>query len=171
MEYARKRKIRQHPGDAFAIDLGDGFYAFGQVCGTGDYAFFDLRSATLVPPEQAAASSVVFRVICSDQAIKAGDWPILGNVPLPPERAAPAAYRQQPVGSNQLYIYQNDTFRPADIEEVRDLEVLAGWSVDLITERLRDHFAGIPNDVVESLKRIRVYDGFGNEMRATDDHL
>ena len=90
--------------------------------------------------------------------IRAGGWRILGNLPLAGALAEYQAYRNQPVGSNQLYIYRAGQFTPAGVDDVRHLEAFAFWFPAHIVERLQDHFAGRPNRTFEFFKRIKKYD-------------
>ena len=82
----------------------------------------------------------------------------MGKIDLRGELAEPASYRNQPVGSNQLYLYRAGELTRADEDEVRDLELTAWWSAENIEQRLRDHFAGRLNAFVEMFKVIKRYD-------------
>lgn len=59
-------------GDVLAIPLGDGMCGFGQVCTFDSYAFFDIKSDTVLPIESIVSRSVLFRVITSRDAVKSG---------------------------------------------------------------------------------------------------
>jgi len=77
-----------------------------------------------------------------------------------------AAYRNQPVGSNQLFIYKGGKVTPASLDEAKDLELLSTWFDVHVEERLMDHFSGRPNRTAEYFKIIKCYDPkTGQEIR------
>jgi immunity protein 26 of polymorphic toxin system len=146
-------------GDIFAVPLGDGTYGAGQVCYKGrDCAFFDVRTNAMPTVSEVEARPVVFRVPMERSIYETGVWPRIGSAPLAGGLAAPASYRTQPVGSNQLYKYRDGQRVSATREEVADLELLANWFEEHIVERLLDHFAGRPNRTVTEFRKIKVYD-------------
>jgi len=149
---------KEKEGDIFAIPLGDDIYGFGQVARDFDHAYFDLRSLTIPDLTEIVRYPVIFRVPVGKHTIRAGGWRILGNLPLAQALADYQAYRNQPVGSNQLYIYRAGQFTPAGVDDVRHLEAFAFWFPAHIVERLQDHFAGRPNRTFEFFKRIKKYD-------------
>jgi hypothetical protein len=146
------------PGDVFEIDLGDGHFAFGIVCSGNDCAFFDLRSNRRPPIEEIVSRKVIFRISVAQDAIASGRWKMLGSAALRGELAEPAAYRNQPVGTNQLFLYRAGTLTPATVDDVKDLELLAVWFDLHVEERLRDYFAHRPNRTAEYYKIIKKYD-------------
>ena len=153
-------------GSVFAVPLGDGTYGFGQICNGMDHAYFDLRSETILPLENVIAHRVLFRIPVAVDAIKSGKWSIIGQSPLTGNLAEPGKYRHQPVGSNQLYLYQAGQSLPADLEKVKDLELFAVWFDMHVVERLLDHFAAKPHRTVEFFKIIKKYDTqTGQEIR------
>ena len=154
-----KRQRKPKEGDVLAIPLGDGTYAFGQVCkGGGSYAYFDLRSNQFLPIDEIVSCPVAFRVAMVGDSAKNGGWTILGNLPLIGPLAELASYRNQPVGSNQLYLVKGNQRIPATYDQVKDLEVMSWWYEDHVVQRLIDHFAGRPNLEFDSTRRIKVYD-------------
>jgi hypothetical protein len=152
------KRTKFGPGDIFEVDLGDGFRSYGIVAAGNDHAFFDLRSRQTPPLEEILSKKVIFRVPVSKEPFASGKWRRLGNVPLLAELREPAAYRNQPVGSNQVFRYQSGRLTPSSVEEVKDLELLAVWLEQHIVDRLNDHFAGKRNRWVEYFKTIRRYD-------------
>lgn len=153
-----KRQRKPKEGDVLAIPLGDGTYGFGQVCSGGDYAYFDLRSNRLPHMDEIVWRPVAFRVAMVGDSAKKGGWTILGNLPLIGPLAELASYRNQPVGSNQLYLVKGNQRTLATYEQVKDLEVMSWWYEDHVVQRLIDHFAGRPNLEFDSDRKIRVYD-------------
>lgn len=160
-----KSHRRLRPGDVFAIPLGDGTHGFGQLCWeANDCAFFDLRCEPVPAIADILCHSVLFRVPIDQSVLKSGRWPAIGNVPLTGDLAEPASYRNQPVGSDHLYLYRAGEFREATVEEVRDLELLSVWCEEHIVERLLDHFAGRLNRTVEYFKTMRVSGPDGQDI-------
>ncbi len=164
------RKVRgrrkQKEGDVFQVELGDGRYAFGIVAAGDEHAFFDFCALTIPRVDEVVATKVAFRIWGPADAISSGRWKVLGNIPLSGSLAEPGSYRNQPVGSNQLYLYRGGSRTPATVEDVKDLEATAWWNAEHVEQRLRDHFAGKPNALVERLKVIRKYDpNTGEEIR------
>ena len=153
---AKQRKYR--PGDVFEVNLGDGFRSYGIIAAGNDHAFFDLRSRQTLPLDEILTHRVIFRVPVSKEPFAAGHWQILGHAPLTGELREPAIYRNQPVGSNQVFRYQSGKLTPSSVEEVKTLELLAVWPEQHIVDRLNDHFAGRQNRWVELFKTVRRYD-------------
>ena len=113
----------------------------------------------MIPPlETLASSPIIFRVPLVSDAAKRGGWTVLGNVPLIGLLGVPAAYRNQPVGSNQLYIIVGNARNRATYDEVKDLEAMSWWFEHQVVRRLNDHFNGTKNQDAEILRRIKIYD-------------
>lgn len=153
-----KRQRKPKEGDVLAIPLGDGTFGFGQVSHGGDYAYFDLRSEVFPPVEEIVAHRVAFRVPMVGGSAKEGGWIILGNLPPAGSLAEDPGYRNQPVGSNQLYLIKGNQQIPATYDEVKDLELMSWWFEHHVVERLQDHFAGRPNAMAERFNKIKIYD-------------
>ncbi|RTL29128.1 MAG: hypothetical protein EKK47_13895 [Burkholderiales bacterium] len=153
-----KRYRKPKEGDVFAIPLGELGYGFCQVCKTGDFAFFDLVSADIASIEHVLDKSIAFRVPAAGEPVREGAWSFLGNAPLRKGLDEPALYRNQPVGSNQVYIVKGNERFPASVDEAKDLEVMSWWFVNQLVERLQDYFAGRPNREFESTRLIKKYD-------------
>lgn len=154
----RAKRSKFRPGDVFEVDLENGFRGYGIVAAGNDHAFFDLRSRQTPPLEEILSKKVIFRVPVSQEPFASGSWRILGNAPLTGELLEPAVYRNQPVGSNEVFRYQSGKLTPSSVDEVKDLELLAVWLGQHIVDRLNDHFAGKQNRWVELFRTIRRYD-------------
>ncbi len=154
-----KRLRKPKEGDLLAIPLGDGTYGFGLVCkGGANCAYFDLRREALLPIETIVTSPVAFRVATIYSAPNLSNWTILGKSSLSGSFGELLSYRNQPVGSNQLYLVRGNQVTPATYDEVKDLEVMSAWFEHQVLRRLQDHFAGRPNLEFESTRKIKVYD-------------
>ena len=158
MKAKAKRSRKPKAGDLFAISLGDGTYGFAQVAHTGDYAFFDFRAERAPPLEEIVSHPVAFRVPAVSGVASKGGWTALGNLPPAGALAQPAAYVNQPVGSNQLFLIVGNRRTPATYEQAKGLEAMAWWFEHHLLQRLKDHFAGRPNWDAEVTREIKIYD-------------
>jgi hypothetical protein len=160
MKSARKAKKRREIelGTIFEIDLGNMGRAYAVRSAGNDVAFFDYLSDEVPSPELLATKKILFRLNVAFDELVSGHWPIVGHMPLVETLDQPAAYWNQPVGSNDVFIYRQGKFQPATHEEVRGLEPLITWFQSHSEERLRDHFEGRPNRTIEYLNWIKKYD-------------
>jgi hypothetical protein len=154
----RPKRQRHKEGDVFQIDLGNGHHAFGIVAAGKDHAFFDIFTEVVPSLKEITSARVAFRLWGPADALGSGRWKIIGNIPLTGRLAERAAYRNQPVGSNQVYLYRAGVLTPAELGEVKDLELTAWWNADSVEQRLKDHFAGRTNPTAERFKTIKKYD-------------
>lgn len=115
--------------------------AYAVRCAGNDLAFFDFLSRMNVAYDE----------------LVSGRWPVVGNMKLTDMLAQPAAYWNQPVGSNDLFIYRQGRFQPARHEDVRGLEPLIIWFQSHSEERLRDHFEGRPNRAIQCIFHVRCW--------------
>jgi hypothetical protein len=158
MATTKKRQRAPKEGDILSLSFGDGTYGFCQVSQGRDYAFFDIRTEIIPAIEKIVECPVLFRVpMYGNTALEEG-WTVIGNMPLTGSLAENACYRNQPVGSNQQYLYKDGQLIPSAMSEVKDLEVLSWWFASHIVERLRDYFEGRTNPHVELMRKIKVYD-------------
>jgi hypothetical protein len=149
---AKAKKIRRKLGDLVAIPLGDDTYAFGHVLVEPLMAFYDLRSHDVPALEAITAAPIAFRVCENGAAIEQGLWPVIGNVPPTGDLLVVPAFRKQDPISRKLTIYRAGTETPATKDECAGLECAAVWDWRHVVDRLRDHFAGVPNKWVKSLE-------------------
>lgn len=152
----QQRKLTE--GDIFAIPLEDGAYGFCQIARGSNIACFKLRSATFLDLEEIVTAPLLFRVAAENNPPRSGKWVYLGNLPLSGTLADYSEFRNQPVGSNQLYLYKGGILSPATYDQVKDLEVLAWWGAQRIVERLIDNLAGRQNAMTEFMNRVIIYD-------------
>jgi hypothetical protein len=140
------------PGNVLAIQLESGRYAYGRVIELPLVAFYDLSSALCLPVTQVVAARIAFQVWVMKYAVGNKHWRVIGNVPLEPHLLEqPTFFKQDPI-NGKLSLYRQNVERPASLEECIGLERAAAWDPEHIESRLSDHFAGIPNKWVESLR-------------------
>jgi hypothetical protein len=155
----RARKRREiELGTIFEIDLGSIGRAYAVRSAGNDVAFFDYLSLEIPLPELLASKNILFRLNVAFDELVSERWPVVGHISLPETLAQPAAYWNQPVGSNDVFIYRQGTFEPATHDDVRALEPLVIWFQSHAEQRLRDYFEGRPNKAIQYLNRIKKYD-------------
>jgi hypothetical protein len=148
-----RKKIHQKIGNVVAIPLGDGTFSFGRILNSPLVAFYDLRRSEIPELEEILRSPIAFSVWVMKYAVTDGDWPVIGNAPLEEELLEEPLFFKKDIISGVLSIYQdNDDFIPATKEQCKVLERAAVWDRCHIVDRLNDHFAGRPNQWVESLR-------------------
>jgi hypothetical protein len=138
-------------GALVTVPLGNGYHSYAQMLERPEYAFFDCRTKVEMSAEAIVARPVLFRVWVMRYAYSKGRWQKVGM-------AAVAAALEQPVVR-----YIQDSVRPQDIRlhfddgrsgplvsvaDCEGLECAAVWDPEHVEDRLRDHYAGVPNDWV-----------------------
>lgn len=149
---AKSKKVRRRLGDVVAIPLDDASYGFGRVLAEPLIAFYDLRSGEIPSLDTIVAAPIAFRVCVMNSAVTGGTWPVLGNAPLSEELLVAPKFRKRDPISGKITIYCEGTETPATKEQCAGLECAAVWSLSHIVDRLRAHFAGVPNKWVRSLE-------------------
>jgi hypothetical protein len=135
------------------IPIGD-WHAYALMLESVDMAFFDARSASDLPIDEIVARPVLFRLAVHKSAYNTGRWPKVGSVSVPERlRGGVPRFRQDPInGRLDISDDGGTTFRAETLDECRGLECLAVWEPEHVEDRLRDHYAGVPNKWVESLR-------------------
>jgi hypothetical protein len=151
------KRVRRRVGDILKINLGDGLHSYGQVAEDPLIVFFDGAFGEALSPEQAIALPVLFRIWVHNDAVKKGIWEVIGNLPLAPRNAVEPFFYKQDAVTGTLSLYHSsfaDTGweRPASATDCDGLECAAVWDAEHVEDRLRDHYAGRPNEWVESLR-------------------
>jgi len=149
------RTQRDKIGALFAIDLGNGQFAFGRRVSKAESVFYDYVTNEISPNtiKKAYESKIAFRTSAYKYAITSGRWEIVDSKePLPPDLAKPKKYFIQDSITGSFSIYFDGDISPCTASDIEGLECCAVWEPEHIEDRLRDHFAGRPNIWVESLK-------------------
>jgi hypothetical protein len=151
------KRVRLRVGDILKIDVGDGLHSYGQVAEEPLVVFFDGAFGEALSPEQAIALPVLFRIWVHNHAVKKGIWEVVGNLPLGPENAAEPYFYKQDAITGTLSLYHSSFAEagwehPASATDCDGLECAAVWDAEHVEDRLRDHYAGRPNEWVESLR-------------------
>jgi hypothetical protein len=134
-------------------------HAYGVLATGNDVAFYDVLAPSTPSLDLLMTQRIAFRVyVVQKGGPFFGQWKHIGSTSLTGDLLEPSKYRNQPVGSNDLFVYQAGKFTSAAYDEVKDLEPFVIWFPMHIEERLRDHFEGRPNQAFEFLNRIKRYD-------------
>jgi hypothetical protein len=150
------KRQRWTPGAVVQISLGDGYHAFAQMLDTPEYAFFDLKSIMNVSPAEATRQPVLFRLWVNAGAHLDGRWRKIGRADIPKCLSEPVyRYKLDPIDRSKLCLtYDGSDGPPATIEECAGLECASVWDAKHVEDRLRDHFAGLPNKWAMSLRLV-----------------
>ena len=146
----RQRRI---VGAVLAVPLGGGTNAFALTLPEADFAFFDARSKATTPPTDLLLKPVLFRVAVHKSAWLEGRWPRVGKIAVPAQLQAPEPkFAQDTLHPERIEIYVAGTIRPATRSDCEGLERAAVWAPEHVEDRLRDHYAGEPNQWVQQLR-------------------
>jgi hypothetical protein len=147
----KRSRYRRKVGDIVKIDLGDGTNAFGRVLAEPLMGFYGIRSATVPPLEEIVNAPLLFRVWVMNSAISSGHWESLGNLPLHENLQEDQTFFKVDPMTKEYSLYRNGDETPAERAECLGLEKAAVWSGEHVEDRLRDHFAGVPNKWLTSM--------------------
>ena len=146
-----KRQSRK-VGDILRIRLDDGGFSFARVLEEPLMAFYDLKSDSTPSLSEIVDKPIIFFIWVMSRAVKTGRWEVIGNVALDHELELPPKFFNQDALDKKFTIIYNDDESPATREECENLERAAVWDPEHVEDRLRDHYVGVPNMWVESLK-------------------
>lgn len=148
-------KKKASPGSLIQIDLGGGVFAYGQVIGKTQIAFFDYFGPALQNDKIQIldAQKVIFVLSVMDSAIKSGRWIVVGSTDLRAELKVPKKYFIQDAITKAFSVYDSFTgnISPARFSDISGLECAAVWEAEHVEDRLRDHRTGSRNIWVQQL--------------------
>lgn len=143
-------------GALVGISLGDGHRAFGRVLSKTEVAFYGVRipDAGEVDFDLVYQAPILFITAVMNDAVKSGHWTIVDRRPLEAALDQSRDYfmRDAYTGKYSIYGSVDGSIRPATEEECVNLECTAVWSACHIEDRLRDHFADVPNVWVRQMR-------------------
>ncbi|WP_426757331.1 immunity 26/phosphotriesterase HocA family protein [Myxococcus sp. Y35] len=149
----QKKRQRRRVGDVVAVDLGEGYTAFGQVLSEPLVAFYDLKSRDVPPVEEITVCPVLFVVNVMNYAVTRGEWPVIGRAPVDAELVEGLRFgKVDHYGDEHCVVLWDGRQEPASLEEAEALEPAAVWDPSHVVDRLNDHYAGRPNKWLESLR-------------------
>jgi hypothetical protein len=147
-----RTKLGRKVGDVVKIDMGDGSLCFGRILEEPLMAFYDFKVRGVPNIAEIVSKRILFKIWVMNHAITSGRWPVIGSSPLPKELQQPVTFFKQDPISKEVSLYVNAQEVPATREQCKGLERAAVWDPEHVEDRLRDYFAGVPNQWVESLK-------------------
>jgi hypothetical protein len=144
-------------GALLRVPIGHGWHGYALTLPDAEFAFFDARMRDAHPIDEAGSvvgRAVLFRLFVFNKAVTSGRWMRVGKVDaLPDELARPVPrFMQDALCPDRYSIYVSGESRPATLAECEGLEKAAVWEAEHVEDRLRDHYAGVPNKWVESLR-------------------
>jgi hypothetical protein len=140
-------------GAVVTVPLGDGYHAYAQMLESPEYAFFDCRSRQEKTVEAVVACPVLFRLWVMRFAHSKGRWQKVGVAPLMPALQAPVLrYIQDSIRPWQIRLTDGESESAGTLADCEGLESAAVWDPEHVEDRLRDHYAGVPNDWVLLLR-------------------
>lgn len=139
-------------GDVVKVDLAHGIFGYGRVLPEPLMAFYDLRSTEPLTVTEIVGSPVLFLVSVMYRAIKSEQWEVIGNCPLEERLTIKPRFFMHDMFSKKYSIYFEGKIIPAFREDCLGLERAAVWEAAHIEDRLRNHFAGVPDPTTQSLK-------------------
>ncbi|MGN6497625.1 MAG: Imm26 family immunity protein [Tsuneonella sp.] len=151
------KRIRRRVGDLLKVNLADGRHSYAQVADEPLIVFFDGAFTEDASLDVVITLPVLFRIWVHNDAVRNGTWSVVGNLPLSPDNAAEPYFFKQDAVTGALALYHSsfaDTGweRSASATECYGLECAAVWDPEHVEDRLRDYYAGRPNQWVESLR-------------------
>ena len=150
------KRQRRTPGSIVKIDLKNGYYNYAQLLENG-IAFFDIytKDPELEDLSILLKKPILFIVSVYRDVISTGLWLKIGKLPIREDlKILPMECIQDALDDTIFRLYNPNTgeMTKATREECEGLETCAVWEAYHVESRLRDHYNGVPNDIVESLK-------------------
>jgi hypothetical protein len=143
------------PGTTIRRSLDDGYTYYGRLLEFPWAVFYDHRGeAPEDDPSAVVDHAPLFTVAAHKDLLAEGEWEGIGVVPLDGSLRPPKEqFIQDDLDPDDCQIINDEgEMRPATREECEGLEAAAVWEPEHLAERLVDHYAGRPNEWVESLK-------------------
>ena len=150
------KRQRRTPRSIVKIDLKNGYYNYAQLLENG-IAFFDIytKDPELEDLSILLKKTILFIVSVYRDVISTGLWLKIGKLPIREDlKTLPMECIQDALNETQFELYNPNTgeVTKATREECEGLEICAVWEAYHVESRLRDHYNGVPNDIVEALK-------------------
>lgn len=144
--------VQKREGDVFKVPLGDGKHAYAVALHHPLFGFFDIETEAEVPISEIEKRKFLFCVWVMKYAVSSGRWTKVGTTRKFDGLYDNVSFQKQDAFNGRITSYTNGVEVPIDYETALTMEAAAVWDPDHVEDRLRDHFAGVPNKWVESLK-------------------
>ena len=150
------KRQRSPPGSIVKIDLKNGYYNYAQIV-ENSIAFFDIytKDPELEDLSILLEKLVLFILEVYRDVISTRLWLKVGKLPIREDlKILPMQCIQDELDETQLELYNPNTgeVTQATREECEGLETCAVWEAHHVEERIIDHYNGVPNFWVESMK-------------------
>jgi hypothetical protein len=137
------------------VDFDEHWHTYARMLAReSKIAFYDHRTTEAdVDLESVIKSPILFVVEVFNRAYDKGRWPRVGHVPLDVAPIPIPDRFMQDIGTGKCQII--DEFfneRPATPQECVGMEKVAVREAEGVEQRLRDHYAGRPNAMVDYFK-------------------
>ena len=147
------KKQKRIIGSILKVPLNDGTHTYAQTLPEADFVIFDARSTSNLDPDEIVNRPILFRVAVHKSAWCDGRWERIGKSELNEQLIeADPKFIQDSINPEKFQIYLAGEIRNATKEECLGLECCAVWEPEHVEDRIRDHYAGVPNVWLESLK-------------------
>lgn len=148
LNMARKRK----PGQILTIDLQNGSFVYARDILNRAISVYDSLTKEPLDLNEVIKRSILFTVGLLDSGFYGVKK--VGFIPLEEGEGVPPDIYTQNIGypPDIEILDASGHSRPATFEQVQTLERAAGWNSFQIAERVRDHYTGKTNWLVETLR-------------------
>ena len=153
----KMKKKRLIQGTVIKIPIGDGFHCYGRLLTKPTWEVFDYRTKeNATDIERITSQTVLFTICIHTASINQSDWEVVGRSRGEDlDARIPLQFSQNRSDPTDCKVLDRfDNFFPATIEDCRGLERIVNWDPHHVVDRIRDHYAGVPNVWVE-LYRVR----------------
>ena len=149
-------KQRISKGSIHEINIDNEYFIYTQVLENASYAFFDFNTKdSLADLKVLNDVSILFIIAVYDSVVKSGHWLKVGKLPIREElKNLPLKFIQDSINPTNFDLYNPNTgeITKATKNECLGLECAAVWAANHVESRIRDHYNGVPNAELESLK-------------------
>ncbi len=151
MTLVRQRWVR---GAVVSVPLDDRYHVYAQMLESPEYAFFDCRTLDKLTAREAAALPVLFRLWVTATGHSQGRWRKVGSAPVPPALQVPVRRYNQDIlrPQNILLTLDGRTGSLVSPAECDGFECAAVWGAQSVEDRVRSHYAGVPDRRAVSLR-------------------
>jgi hypothetical protein len=129
-------------------------FGYGVLLAEPEVAVLDLLYAAGLPPDIGEKPCVLFRVWVLRRAVSTDRWARVSRVSLMGDLARSVPRFKFDTISRRFSIYQDGQETPSTRDACMSLECAAVWEPEQVEERIRDHFVGVQNKWLQSLRNV-----------------
>lgn len=145
-------------GSILEINIDNEYNVYAQILNEAGYAFFDYKSSnSLNDFSLLQKSPVLFIIGVYDDVITQGRWLKVGKMELRDDlKVQPMQFIHDQLKPGKFELYDPNTgdIKPSTKEECKGLECASVWEGEEVEERIRDHYAGRLNRLVEEDQKL-----------------